>query len=683
MSFSRRQAPALVGAVVSAALGLAFVVVAARSYPRQIVGVAAAATIALVWLAVVAELGLSHELARVLPKAGSDRPRLTAAPAVLVGVVALVSCGLFVAGLGAWAPGLGGLRDTAVTVVAVVAAGVVLALAALGDGVLAGLGLGRWLPALRTTVGVVRLGLLALLAGRSGWLGDFGPLLAWSAPLLLVVIGIGIFAWRWFLTDPGDDIDTEHAAARLRSADRSLRVMVRHARAGWGLDLAGPTTVAVVTLIVLGRLGAAEVASWLAAAVVAGGLYHLAGALAQALSTAPLAEQADRDRQMLHHALFGAIMAAPLVLIAFVAAPTLMGLFGADYRSDATGLVRVLVLAVPAVGVVRLYSARVRRQRRLDVAVAFEGAIALITMILAWTLITTSGLIGLGIAWLMATMAAAGYVVFVESVWWWGPRLSSRGAQLAAVGPDLAHRWRQLRTLRAMNDQVGSHLEALYPTHPSWERVSWDLDRQSIAVAGHDGRPPLRLELARTSLGSDLLAKRVAAVREVNELTGLQSLRGLVPYPIDHSRENPVTYLVESTISGHAGHDTALEVPVSARVEAIIPAVTELHRATADCVTLDADGLDHWIARPLRTLGDGCLVHDDHLMGPGADPASRVRRAVAGLGPPPRAPPPRRHPLRRQRQADRDPGVGLEPPRPRGPRLGVADPERPGGRLWR
>ena len=606
--------PVVAATIISTALSLIFWVVAAHQYAPADLGLAAAAITTVVMLAEVAQLGLRSDLVRVVPRAGEDGRRLTVQSYTLTVVVVVVLASIFVAGLGLWAPAIVALRHSVFTVALFVLTAAFLVALLIGEGALLGVGMAPWLSVEVGLLGVARIILLVPLAGLAGWWGDFGPFVAFGAPGILAAGVLGVVAWRALSDQPGTPVVADLAVPRLRSAERSVDAMLSSTKLDWAASAARQAAIGILPLIVLAGEGGTGTAYFVVAWVLACVVYRLSASLGEGLAAEPQSATGTAYKQGLHASLLGMALAVPVAVVAIVAAPWLLRAFGAEYADESSTVLRLLLLgAVPNV-VTRVHLGRLRREGRGGVALGFELVVALVTLIVAWILLRVGGVAGVGLAWSLVMALAAAYVILVESVWWWGPRLSGRPARIVGAIARLGDRWTELRAVRSMNEQVREKLDALYPTQPSWTRLSSDNDRQSIAVTGHDGRPPLRLELARTALGSELLAKRVVAVSELNKLADLASFRGLIPYPIDHCREKTMTYLVESTISGQVGDVVDQPAPVDQRVDAISAALAQLHRSTADTIVFDQASLDRWISRPLRTLGDSCGIDDEHLV---------------------------------------------------------------------
>jgi hypothetical protein len=116
----------------------------------------------------------------------------------------------------------------------------------------------------------------------------------------------------------------------------------------------------------------------------------------------------------------------------------------------------------------------------------------------------------------------------------------------------------------------------------------------------------------------------VGAVTELGEMTGMASLRALIPFPIEHSAKSGQEYLIESALSGTPGTAAGRFLPVDSLVDAAQAAVSQLHGSTSGWVTFDQANLDRWVSQPLHWLGQSA----------GVDPAVVVslgRQLVDGL----------------------------------------------------
>jgi len=601
------------GSLVWFVLSVGFWLAAARQFSPTEIGVGFVAVALINLVAEVAHLGLRGRLVRVVPRAEGNAQRLVAEAYGLAAVLSTVLAGVFIVGLDLWASGLSGLRASPWSIGLFVVATIGLVLYRLAESVLSGLGQARWVVALAAVVGVTQLIAVFPLAGTEGWERDLGVFVAWALPLLIASVLLNAFAINQIRSKPGTAESKDLVTESLATPRLGLWSVLAPSWLEWGAGVARGSAVGLLPLIVLGRRGPVEAANFAIAWTISFAVYLAVSSLTAALIADPPVGTNDLDRRTLRFRLLTMTLAAAVVIVAFIAAPMLASLFGASYEDGASALLRLLLFAAVAQVVVRSYLGRLRADKEMGTIVVVEGTMSVAVILFGWLLLELGGLVGLGVAWLVVHLVVATYVLAADSVWWWGPKLSGRSARLAdnaaAIGPRLA----QAYSYRALNERVSENLDALYATRPSWNRVAVDQDRQSIVVAGHDGRPPLRIELAISKLGSELLAKRVAAASELNQLTGLASVRGLVPYPIDYCRQSAMTYLVESTITGRTGIEVD-DVALTDRVGAVAAAVGELHRATSGSITIDRDSLDRMISLPLRYLGDVCNVTDANLL---------------------------------------------------------------------
>jgi hypothetical protein len=197
---------------------------------------------------------------------------------------------------------------------------------------------------------------------------------------------------------------------------------------------------------------------------------------------------------------------------------------------------------------------------------------------------------------------AATYVIVIETLWWWAPRLGPRPVRWLGTAVRSTRKLSRLRFSPGLRREARPVLNEIYSSKPRWKRLAFSADSQTLAVSGHEGRPPLRVDLSRSSWGAELLDRRVAAISDLGKLAELSTLRALVPYPIDHHTGPGNQYLVESAISGRTGVEMAAQLPVSQLVDTVTGAVSQLHNATATMITFDDGQLERWVEIPLRRL---------------------------------------------------------------------------------
>ncbi len=399
----------------------------------------------------------------------------------------------------------------------------------------------------------------------------------------------------------------------------SMRQVLSYSLVDWAATVSRGAVIGVLPMLVLATRGGSVAAYWSIAWTIAFSVYILSANVGDALLAEASYDQDNVDRHTLHSGLLSMAISAPVVVVAIVAAPWVLRAFGQEYADGASTALRLLLLgSIPNV-VTRTYVGRLRAEGRMAAVFAYEAVISACVLVLGWALLWAMGIAGVAVAWLIVLSLAAAYVLAVELVGWWGPRLGPRGARRMRVLLRLVERIDRRRPRPALDQAVRTTLAARYATRPGWRRLDLGPHSQTVQVSGHEGRPPLRMELAVTPWGAEVLGRRVAAIAALGDMTGLPSFRALVPFPIEHHTGSDPNFLIESGLSGTPGPEVARAGArtVDDLVKAIHEPLTAVHQATAGWLTFGPDELDVWVSQPLRHLGDAAAVAPDDLVGLG------------------------------------------------------------------
>jgi len=104
----------------------------------------------------------------------------------------------------------------------------------------------------------------------------------------------------------------------------------------------------------------------------------------------------------------------PAAAVVIIAAPYVMGLFGPDYAAQGTNLLRLLAIGAVPYSVVPVYISVVRVQRRVRRAAAALAVMCLLVLGLSEIFLRSFGLVGVGLAWLVAQTAVGGFLFLFE-----------------------------------------------------------------------------------------------------------------------------------------------------------------------------------------------------------------------------------------------------------------------------
>jgi len=180
-----------------------------------------------------------------------------------------------------------------------------------------------------------------------------------------------------------------------------------YAMRNYALNLSEFLPGLVLPIIVLDALGAEENARFFLAWTVATVAFLASKAIAQS-AFAALVRDADAKAALAKGLTLSTLLLAPPALVMYVAAPHLLGLFGAHYVA-AAGLLRLLALSVPAIIVFNLYLAYLKA-RDGGWELTLLPLVSLVLLLGSLPLaVARGGIEGAGIAWLVVQMALGLY----------------------------------------------------------------------------------------------------------------------------------------------------------------------------------------------------------------------------------------------------------------------------------
>ena len=136
----------VLSSATTSALGVAYWILAARTYTPDAVGLNAAAIAAMMFLAGVSQLNLMSAALRFIPGAGRATGRFVGYAYLISVSIAAVSSLIFLCGLGTWAPRLGFLGSRPGIIVWFTLATMAWCIFVLQDSVLTGLRQAKWVP---------------------------------------------------------------------------------------------------------------------------------------------------------------------------------------------------------------------------------------------------------------------------------------------------------------------------------------------------------------------------------------------------------------------------------------------------------------------------------------------------------------------------------------------------------
>jgi len=400
---ARTAWPLLINIGSNGLLGVAYWMVAARLYEPETVATNSAVLAAMTTLSGITQLNLSQMMMVFVPRAGARARRVIAKVYGVVTGFALLALLLFALLVLPHLTSLSGVLDSR-THFAIFALGVLLFnLFALQDAALISLRKQKLVPIENATYGAAKLALLFPLLVLAP---DFGIYASWIIPLVLLVPWI---TWVIFRTRPGVTGVATVPEPRERISKLGLDYV------GY-LFLVGSTFL--LPVLALEMLHPLEAAVFAIAWQTSSTIDLLASNVGTALTveTSYGRDPAALRRTMLRH---GLLFVSGVAVVAALAAPLILSLYGPHYRSEGVLTLRVLLLA----GIPRCLGtfaiAEARAHRKIGWIVRLRAQNFVVAIGLALLLAPELGVVGMALAWLGAQVLSG--LVALRRLRVWSP----------------------------------------------------------------------------------------------------------------------------------------------------------------------------------------------------------------------------------------------------------------------
>jgi O-antigen/teichoic acid export membrane protein len=558
----------------TAATGLLYWIVAAKTFSPHAVGLNSALISAMTFLSGIASLNLPNILVRFLPESGAHTQSRViwayGAAAALAGCAAVV----FIVGVGSWTPRLDFLRSDRGLDTWFVFSTIAWCLFVIQDSVLTALGRAVWVPVENAVFSILKL---VLLAAAATALPRYGIFISWTIAMLVSVAGVNLLIFTRLMR-----------RARLkprRAVEVRNRAFARYFAADYTCAVAWLSAVNVIPLIVTGVAGATTNAYWALAFAVAFPLYLVSQSFGTSLMLHGTTNRAALPVLARKAAIQGARLVIPSAVLLVFLAPYLLSLFGHDYAERSVTVLRLLALgAIPNfVIVLSVHIARV--QRRLRRAVIALGVDAVIALGLTPPLIHAMGVTGVGVGWVVAqSVVAMGLLLtwrrsfHIDSA----PARSVRSRRIASPDPGLESPPAPEQLAPQSSNGHGLHpvLSALFAALEG-RGLSWMLLRVPSNPAAPTGDVDLLVRPADSG-----------ALREVAHDLGFEALPGWESAPdlilIRYDRASDVWLLLDVSTS------VSFRSPRSWRLPGATEQVLE-RRRMVDGMALPADADAFWL----------------------------------------------------------------------------------------
>jgi O-antigen/teichoic acid export membrane protein len=385
----------LVNFGITAAFSFVFWFLAARFYTAEAVGLGSAAISAMMLLSAMSLLGLNFGLVRFLAGSGKKAPELINTCFTIGGAVSAVAAVIFLLGVSVWSPTLNFISHNSIYFISFVIFTVACITLSLSNYTFIAERRTGYVAMQGISVSLLKVILIVVMARF--W-GTFGISSSWGLSALFVA------ACSILVLQP-----------RIRPGYRPIPVIkkemvktvFRYSFVNYLSDLLWQAPSYMLPIIVVNVLGAERNAYFYIAWAFGG----ILGSIPQATSLSLLAEGSYNQEQLVANVnrsiKITIVLLLPAIAIILLLGDKLLLLFGPEYSKNGTKLLWLMAIAGLPVSVNFIYISIKRVQKKLRGVLLLTAFTAVVTLVLSYVLLPESGLLGVGIAWLVAQGTAA------------------------------------------------------------------------------------------------------------------------------------------------------------------------------------------------------------------------------------------------------------------------------------
>lgn len=389
----------ILGTGIGSLLGFLFWGLAAHGYSAYVVGISSTLISAMMLVSGICQLGLRAVLVRYLPTAGGSAGALVLRTYALTVAISLVLGTVAAATSELWSPPLGFIAHDRAWFAGFVVSTALWTVFTLEDSVLTGMNAVPWVPITNSMYAVVKLLMLVMLIGL---MPVAGPFVAWNVPVALFVVFVTVLIFRRLVPehrrkDASGTVDRGRFAAL--------------AAGNYGGTLFALAATMLLPVLVANTTSPREAAYFYVPWTISIGLQLIALNMTISL-TVEAALDESRLRQLTRRALAVTMwIVVPVAVVSAVAAPLILGAFGAAYAAEGDTLLVLLALAAVPNVLQTLGLAVARVQHRGRLVLAIQASQCVLALGLSAVLLPRHGIEGVGIAWLVSQVVVSAGVV--------------------------------------------------------------------------------------------------------------------------------------------------------------------------------------------------------------------------------------------------------------------------------
>jgi len=414
VSLYRNAVYLMVGTAVDSIAGFVFLIIAARFYPTEAVGLGSAIISALGLLALFSELGLGIGLIRFLPGAGKDGNDMMNSCFTVSGLASIAIALIFLAGLHLWSPALLIVRQQPIFFAAFVVFAVATTLDPLVNNIFLAKLNTKFIVIKAIITGPLKIALILIFA--MFFTNAFGIFVSTG---LAVAVAL-LFAAFWFLPKVQNGY---HPFPKIEK--RVLNELSHYAAGNYVAGILLQMTPLVLPLAVLNILGAEMNAYFYVAWAVAVVFQVIPSSIFNSLFAEGSNDEASIRTNTAKSLKFTFLLLLPLTLLILIIAQKLLLLFGQAYADNAALVLRILIVAVIPRGINYLYVSIERVRKNIKGIITVATVATGLSLGLSYLLMLEMGLVGVGIGYIAGQTIVA--IAVVIHLWRWYSRVKVLG----------------------------------------------------------------------------------------------------------------------------------------------------------------------------------------------------------------------------------------------------------------
>lgn len=377
--------------------------VVARFYTQSEVGFSSAVLSAISFLTILSLVGMNSMLIRFLAHASKPQQLINTC-LTLSGLISMLIAGIFVAGLDLWSPAISFINKNAIFTAAFISFTLLSTLSRLVDATFVAMRRAEFTFSKNVISSLLKIPLPILFVL---FLRTFGIVASWG-----IAIGIALVVSLIVFLPQVQNQYRPVPTVRLSL----IKNIVKYSGGNYLAALFSAVPTFLLPLMVVNILGAESMAFFYVAWMIAGVIFSIPLAISSSLFAEGSHFEDGLRENVIRSIKFSFLLLVPVVILLMLVGKWLLLAFGQSYSTNGWQLLQILAISSLPLSINLIYASILRVTNRIKELFIFRGLIAIIVLLAGYLIIPTSGIIGIGYAWLGTQVIVAIYVISIPKL---------------------------------------------------------------------------------------------------------------------------------------------------------------------------------------------------------------------------------------------------------------------------